>query len=53
MKALLEQADSPVEYLLKKNNVTIPVLETKLEELIQKLPGPLVRIRAGFEQGGK
>ncbi|HEY5039556.1 MAG TPA: ATP-dependent Clp protease ATP-binding subunit, partial [bacterium] len=30
--------DSPVEYLLKKNNVTIPVLETKLQELIQKLP---------------
>ena len=23
-----------VEYLLKKNNVTIPVLETKLDELI-------------------
>src|SRR5450432_361228 len=38
MKALLEQSDSPVEYLLKKNNVTIPILETKLEELIQKLP---------------
>jgi ATP-dependent Clp protease ATP-binding subunit ClpB len=38
MKALLDQEDSPVEYLLKKNNVTIPVLETKLEELIHKLP---------------
>src|SRR6195952_3948956 len=38
MKALLDQQDSPVEYLLKKNNVTIPVLETKLQELIQKLP---------------
>jgi len=38
MKALLDQEDSPVEYLLKKNNVTIPVLETKLDELIQKLP---------------
>jgi len=38
MQALLEQADSPVEYLLKKNNVTIPILETKLQELIQKLP---------------
>ena len=25
MQALLEQKDSPVEYLLKKNNVTIPV----------------------------
>jgi ATP-dependent Clp protease ATP-binding subunit ClpB len=38
MYALLEQEDSPVEYLLKKNNVTVPVLETKLKELIQKLP---------------
>ncbi len=38
MEALLSQEDSPVEYLLKKNNVTIPVLETKLAELIQKLP---------------
>src|ERR1700730_2629627 len=38
MKALLDQEDSPVEYLLKKNNVTISVLETKLNELIQKLP---------------
>jgi len=38
VQALLNQEDSPVEYLLKKNNVTIPVLETKLAELIQKLP---------------
>ena len=38
MQALLEQTDSPVEYLLKKNNVTVPVLETKLKELINKLP---------------
>jgi ATP-dependent Clp protease ATP-binding subunit ClpB len=38
MKALLDQEDSPVDYLLKKNNVTIPVLETKLDELIGKLP---------------
>ncbi len=38
MQALLEQTDSPVEYLLKKNNVTIPVLETKLDDLIKKLP---------------
>jgi ATP-dependent Clp protease ATP-binding subunit ClpB len=38
MKALLDQPDSPVEYLLKKNNVTLPVLETKLAELISKLP---------------
>src|SRR5580704_3569831 len=38
MQALLEQTDSPVEYLLKKNNVTIPVLENKLDDLINKLP---------------
>src|SRR5664279_1139611 len=38
MKALLDQEDSPVEYPLKKNNVTISVLETKLDELIKKLP---------------
>ncbi len=38
LKALLEQPDSPVEYLLKKNNVTINLLETKLDELISKLP---------------
>ncbi len=38
LKALLDQPDSPVEYLLKKNNVTINLLETKLDELISKLP---------------
>src|SRR5450432_28741 len=38
MQALLYQGDSPVEYLLKKNNVTLPVLETKLAERIQRLP---------------
>ncbi len=38
LKALLEQQDSPVEYLLKKNNVTINLVQTKLEELISKLP---------------
>jgi len=38
LKALLEQQDSPVEYLLKKNNVTVNVLGTKLDELIAKLP---------------
>ena len=38
LKALLEQEDSPVEYLLKKNNVTLNLLENKLEELIGKLP---------------
>jgi ATP-dependent Clp protease ATP-binding subunit ClpB len=38
LKALLEQQDSPVEYLLKKNNVTINLVDTKLDELIGKLP---------------
>jgi ATP-dependent Clp protease ATP-binding subunit ClpB len=38
LKALLEQEDSSVEYLLKKNNVTVNLLEAKLDELINKLP---------------
>ena len=38
LKALLEQEDSPVDYLLKKNNVTINLVDSKLEELIGKLP---------------
>ena len=38
LKALLEQQDSPVEYLMKKNNVTINLVETKLDELIAGLP---------------
>jgi ATP-dependent Clp protease ATP-binding subunit ClpB len=38
LKALLDLPDSPVEYLLKKNNVTVNLLESKLDELISKLP---------------
>ena len=38
LKALLDQQDSPVDYLLKKNNVTVNLVDTKLEELIKKLP---------------
>lgn len=38
LKALLDQQDSPVEYLLKKNNVTVNLVDNKLEELIGKLP---------------
>jgi ATP-dependent Clp protease ATP-binding subunit ClpB len=38
LKALLDQEDSPVDYLLKKNNVTINLVENKLDELINKLP---------------
>jgi len=38
LKALLEQQDSPVEYLMKKNNVTVNLVDSKLDELIAKLP---------------
>src|SRR6201987_2877375 len=38
LKALLEQQDSPVEYLLKKNNVTLNLVDTKLDEAINELP---------------
>ncbi|NDC78204.1 MAG: AAA family ATPase, partial [Chitinophagia bacterium] len=38
LKALLEQKDSPVEYLLKKNNVSIPPLEARLSEVLSRLP---------------
>ncbi len=38
LKALLEQQDSPVDYLLKKNNVTINLLDSKLDDSIARLP---------------
>jgi len=38
LKALLDMEDSPVEYLLKKNNVTVNLVESKLDELLNKLP---------------
>lgn len=38
LKALLDQEDSPTEYLLKKNNVTVNLVETKLDELLSRLP---------------
>jgi ATP-dependent Clp protease ATP-binding subunit ClpB len=38
LKSLLDQEDSPVEYLLKKNNVSVNLLEGRLEESIEKLP---------------
>jgi len=38
LKALLEQEDSPVEYLLKKNNVTLNLVQSKLDEALNKLP---------------
>src|SRR6201996_7615196 len=38
LKALLSEEDSPVEFLLKKNNVNVAFVESKLDESIQKLP---------------
>lgn len=38
LKALLDQQDSPVEYLLKKNAVNVQQLESRLEAQIAKLP---------------
>jgi ATP-dependent Clp protease ATP-binding subunit ClpB len=38
LKSLLDQEDSPVDYLLKKNNVTVNLLDTKLQESINRLP---------------
>jgi ATP-dependent Clp protease ATP-binding subunit ClpB len=38
LKALLDQQDSPVEYLLKKNSVTVSQLEQQLDQLLEKLP---------------
>jgi ATP-dependent Clp protease ATP-binding subunit ClpB len=38
LKALLNDKDSPVEYLLKKNNVNVSYVEEKLDTSLQKLP---------------
>ncbi len=38
LQALLDQKNSPVEYLLKKNNVSIQVVQTRLKESLLKLP---------------
>ncbi len=38
LKALLDQQDSPIDYLLKKNNVTVNLVDTRLDDLISKLP---------------
>src|SRR5579863_3081616 len=38
LKALLTEEDSLVEFLLKKNNVNVAFVETKLDESLQKLP---------------
>ncbi len=38
LKALLSDDDSPVEYLLKKNNVNINFVESKIDGSLKKLP---------------
>src|SRR4051812_24175346 len=38
LKALLNDADGPIAYLLKKNNVNIGFVENKLQEQISRLP---------------
>ena len=38
LKALLADQESPAIFLLKKNNVSIPFLQSKLNERLQKLP---------------
>jgi ATP-dependent Clp protease ATP-binding subunit ClpB len=38
LKALLTDQDSPVDFLLKKNNVNVNFVESKVDESIKKLP---------------
>ena len=38
LKALLKEEDSPVDFLLKKNNLNVAFVETKVDEAINKLP---------------
>jgi ATP-dependent Clp protease ATP-binding subunit ClpB len=38
LKALLANEDSPIEYLLKKNNVNVAFVASKIDESIKKLP---------------
>jgi ATP-dependent Clp protease ATP-binding subunit ClpB len=38
LKALLDDENSSIEYLLKKNNVNVKFLETKVDESIERLP---------------
>src|SRR5215211_1466209 len=38
LKALLSNEDSPIEFLLKKNNVNVNFVESKLDESISRLP---------------
>ncbi len=38
LKALLSNDDSPIEFLLKKNNVNVNFVESKIDEAISRLP---------------
>src|ERR1039457_2270688 len=38
LQALLNDTEGPISYLLKKNNVNIPFVDSKLKEQIGKLP---------------
>ena len=38
LMALLNLDDSPIDYLLKKNNVSVNILEQQLQQLMDKLP---------------
>ncbi|HEY0678392.1 MAG TPA: ATP-dependent chaperone ClpB [Chitinophagaceae bacterium] len=38
LKSMLNDEDSPIEYLLKKNNVNVSFVESKLEESLNRLP---------------
>lgn len=38
LKAMLSEKDSPIEFLLKKNNVNINFVQSKLDESVNKLP---------------
>jgi ATP-dependent Clp protease ATP-binding subunit ClpB len=38
LKALLKDEESPVEFLLKKNNVNVSFVQSKADEAIGKLP---------------
>lgn len=38
LKALLKDDDSAIDYLLKKNNVNVAFVETKIDETIKRLP---------------
>jgi ATP-dependent Clp protease ATP-binding subunit ClpB len=38
LKALLEQQDSPIDFLLKKNAINTQQLESRVDQLIAKLP---------------